>query len=130
MEEFQSTGLIRGPTRLKVHMSWEEVFQSTGLIRGPTLRHLSQALAQMISIHRPHTRPDCFLPCSLMGIIYFNPQASYEARLELQIQLKSFVIISIHRPHTRPDPLKQFLLNVSFKISIHRPHTRPDPPSL
>ena len=58
MEEFQSTGLIRGPTRLKVHMSWEEVFQSTGLIRGPTELKEQIEIMKQISIHRPHTRPD------------------------------------------------------------------------
>ena len=81
-KQFQFTGLIRGPTLAsKSASSALSIFQFTGLIRGPTNLRLdaagqpanfnsqasyearpinqSQLIRQLIiSIHRPHTRPD------------------------------------------------------------------------
>ena len=56
---FQFTGLIRGPTLGEVDFTTgDKLFQFTGLIRGPT-RNVSRLQCQhIVSIHRPHTRPD------------------------------------------------------------------------
>ena len=106
----------------------------------------------IISIHRPHTRPDnktydgeftintfqftglirgptSTLPPSFKIYSYFNSQASYEARRDVRSRFATSSIISIHRPHTRPDAdLIHKMLTPG--ISIHRPHTRPDLDSL
>ena len=80
-DAFQSTGLIRGPTyAAQTDYGLVTRFQSTGLIRGPT-RPGNLLRLFLVSIHRPHTRPD--------GNVT-RDELNYE-------------IVSIHRPHTRPD---------------------------
>ena len=79
------------------------MFQSTGLIRGPTYWRYTKAGLKMVSIHRPHTRPDNNIYIPLFVQRRFNPQASYEARLYTTYRWIIFVEVSIHRPHTRPD---------------------------
>ena len=79
---FQSAPLTRGETTynpLKSANNW--VFQSTPLTRGETEAEQAGRIAQLISIHSPHTRGD--FPIR-------SPHASTK--------------ISIHSPHTRGDP--------------------------
>ena len=126
---FQSTGLIRGPTKLLWPADWLfpvsihrphtrpdlalahtfvslKEFQSTGLIRGPTSGCCLCLQENRVSIHRPHTRPDeSIFTRKTSSVESFNPQASYEARLNLIDVLTACFIVSIHRPHTRPDVL-------------------------
>ena len=100
---FQFTGLIRGPTcvficslpllrsfnsqasyearpHAKADATRGSMFQFTGLIRGPTIRRCCSFRRGIVSIHRPHTRPD---------LVSCDSTANYT--------------VSIHRPHTRPD---------------------------
>ena len=124
------------------------MFQFTGLIRGPTCKCIQSIIYFIVSIHRPHTRPDTFsrqvlhanLAFQFTGLIRgptrclrfaicrtgcFNSQASYEARLLTSVVGSRRDSVSIHRPHTRPDPLR-WQADDTDLVSIHRPHTRPD----
>ena len=79
---FQFTGLIRGPTFNRVLAVIQAVrFNSQASYEARPQTLDTSARLSLISIHRPHTRPDfeqshC---CSRNGN-YFNSQASYEAR--------------------------------------------------
>ena len=108
---FQFTGLIRGPTSsiLRPKMS-HTLFQFTGLIRGPTRVRRYVLGYDLISIHRPHTRPD-----------------------ETMNRIRNRMAISIHRPHTRPDqpskPGRLFLCNFNSQASYEaRPPACGRPP--
>ena len=104
---FQFTGLIRGPTTryqtiqpdllsFNSQASYEArlshsthdglwiMFQFTGLIRGPTENVFSTISLNVVSIHRPHTRPDM-----------------------ASATLRHPYTVSIHRPHTRPDAVQR-----------------------
>ena len=123
-------------------------FQFTGLIRGPTSDISTIESLSVVSIHRPHTRPDCPRPAYHSCYHCFNSQASYEARRPHHsrpagrslFQFTGLIRgptrkrrsngtdygVSIHRPHTRPD--EQFFIREFGRdgVSIRRPHTRPD----
>ena len=78
--EFQFTGLIRGPTLWLWQCLTYPRFQFTGLIRGPTIYNFADNFQHIVSIHRPHTRPDRCCCSSSKQRYCFNSQASYEAR--------------------------------------------------
>ncbi len=82
MSEFQSTGLIRGPTQGPFLLSLaNDRFnpQASYEARQTITAIISRWVC--VSIHRPHTRPDLnFSFGPTIGVSSFNPQASYEAR--------------------------------------------------
>ena len=104
---FQSTGLIRGPTKnaYTFHAMFH-VFQSTGLIRGPTsLRYLYRCRTD-VSIHRPHTRPDDDLNVREdPNIEGFQSTGLIRGPTYRSAITAPVPVVSIHRPHTRPDLL-------------------------
>ena len=73
----------------------------------------------IISIHRPHTRPDAKSKFLVQYPHDFNSQASYEARPRLVRYCCQYLKISIHRPHTRPDSLscRQLVLLLPFQFT-------------
>ncbi len=79
--QFQSTGLIRGPTGQLGGSS--DIFTGFNPQASYEARQIFAAALftrSKVSIHRPHTRPD-----------------------EVNMGLSKKDIVSIHRPHTRPD---------------------------
>ena len=146
---FQFTGLIRGPTFNRVLAVIQAVrFNSQASYEARLLVFSAAYHVLDVSIHRPHTRPDCLYARSgsqlhmfqFTGLIRgptmvagnrppgfgsFNSQASYEARLAGTGHINIIIDVSIHKPHTRPDAV--FLPGaLADTVSIHRPHTRPD----
>ena len=141
---------MRGPTRaVGVTSCACSLFQSTGLMRGPTFnrdnhrRHIFRfnpqascearlhpipvpMIPSVVSIHRPHARPDIQRQKTGLSCGSFNPQASCEARLYCARYSTAASSVSIHRPHARPDCMDHNIV-ICLKVSIHRPHARPDP---
>ena len=100
-------------------------FQFTGLIRGPTvLSNLPIAFAA-ISIHRPHTRPDALVMMYFPSNLYFNSQASYEARRAAVTSERGDMRFQFTGLIRGPTIYRQGYY-MMWTISIHRPHTRPD----
>ena len=151
---FQSTGLMRGPTErvlifalirqnfnpqasceARPYHAWLfafwEIFQSTGLMRGPTDGCCLMWTFPIISIHRPHARPDVLLSSIVMLAFIFQStglmrgpttSAYFSASSyvlfqstglmrgptfkEKWVRTRGQAVISIHRPHARPDRKK------------------------
>ena len=100
-------------------------FQSTLLMRGATSSLYLYTLVIPISIHAPHARSDCSVPCCSSVPHYFNPRSSCEERRHGSLKLTQSY--NFNPRSSCEERLVLFLtLDTGSEISIHAPHARSD----
>ena len=100
---FQSTGPLRGPTRLPHIWTNIRLFQSTGPLRGPTTERLLEHEINFISIHRPLAGPDRMTDVNTRRQLSFQSTGPLRGPTASAQFFDASVDISIHRPLAGPD---------------------------
>ena len=106
---FQFTGLIRGPTGTSSSITVNQFhFNSQASYEARHEKARKMAGDLLISIHRPHTRPDVSAWPLKLSVAPFQFTGLIRGPTLHCRYSTTRVIISIHRPHTRPDLVKLF----------------------